>query len=78
MIVKPKIIVTVNVLYYRLDYKGILQSFIWQTHDEIPELYRVHKFLNFWKTNIEAPISEVHITHEENPNWRNVIYYANQ
>jgi uncharacterized protein Usg len=52
-------IVTVNVIYYRLDYTHLLQEFVWSTEDQIPELYRVHKFLWHWKHNIPAVIKEI-------------------
>ena len=54
-------IVTVNVLYWMPDYQNILQQFIWQTDDVIPEYPRVHKFLNYWYDNIDAVISEIEI-----------------
>lgn len=59
MIIKRKEIVIVNVLYYRCDYKNLLQSFVWETEDVVPEIPRVHMFLNYWKNNIEAIIKEV-------------------
>jgi uncharacterized protein Usg len=54
--------VLVNVIYFRPDYRSILQEFIWTTDDIVPELVRVHRFLNFWRMNLtEAPIYEVSI-----------------
>ena len=55
-------IVIVNVHYWMPDYTNILQEFIWQTEDLVPEIPRVHKFLNFWHENIDAVISEVQIS----------------
>jgi uncharacterized protein Usg len=55
-------LVTVNVLYYLPEYKNIIQEFIWQTNDRVPELVRVHKFLDHWDKNIEATIHEVRIS----------------
>lgn len=51
--------VLVCVRYYRLDYRNILQDFTWETEDYVPDIPRVHKFLNYWKDNIEATIKEV-------------------
>lgn len=31
--------------------------------DIVPELPQTHKFLNFWKDNIEAVIKEVQVAH---------------
>ena len=61
MIIIKNTIVTVNVLYWMPDYQNILQQFIWQTDDVIPEYPRVHKFLNYWHDNIEAVIEEIEI-----------------
>lgn len=61
MLIRPRIIATVEVLYWMPDYQNILQEFIWQTADIRPEFPRVHKFLNYWHDNIDAVISEVNI-----------------
>tara|TARA_Y100000004_G_scaffold100329_2_gene112472 strand:+ start:145 stop:378 length:234 start_codon:yes stop_codon:yes gene_type:complete len=55
-------LVIVNVNYWMPDYTNILQEFIWQTEDLVPEIPRVHKFLNFWHENIDAVISEVQVS----------------
>jgi len=65
MIIKRKQLVLLNVNYYLPDYTSIIQEFIWQTKDIAPELPRVHKFLNFWHHNIEAVISEVFVTYDD-------------
>lgn len=64
--------VTVNILYYQPAYKHLLQSFIWQTDDIVPEIPRIHKLLNYWKDNIDAVISEVLVSHSYKPDWRKV------
>ena len=65
MILRSIVIVEVN--YFRPDYRSLLQQFIWQTDDIIPEIPRVHKFLNYWKDNIDAVIQEVLVcTHGTN------------
>lgn len=56
---KPKRLVLVGVRYYIPDYTNILNEFYWQTEDFIPDIPRVHQFLDFWKNNIEATIKEV-------------------
>ena len=48
--------VTVNVNYWMPDYQNILQEFIWQTDDYVPQLPRVHKFMNFWYKEIDAVV----------------------
>ena len=46
MILRRKSIVTVDILYWMPDYDNILQEFVWQTKDVVPEIPRVHKFLD--------------------------------
>ena len=65
MILRRKSIVTVDLLYWMPDYNNVLQEFVWQTSDIIPEYPRVHRFLNYWQENIEAVISEVRIADAE-------------
>ena len=55
-------LVIVNVNYWMPDYTNILQEFVWQTEDLVPEIPRVHRFLNFWYENIDAVISEVQVS----------------
>ena len=65
MILRRKSIVTVDILYWMPDYNNVLQEFVWQTSDIVPEYPRVHRFLNYWQENIEAVISEVRIADAE-------------
>lgn len=52
---------TTEVLYYMPDHPKLLQSFVWQTLDLAPRYPRVRKFLDFWKTEIEAVIHSVRL-----------------
>ena len=61
MIIRRKSLVTVDILYWMPDYENILQQFIWQTKDVVPDIPRVHKFLNYWHDNIAAVIEEIEI-----------------
>ena len=54
-------VATVQVIYYIPDYLSIVQEFIWQTEDQLPEYPRITKFLNYWDKNIDGPIKEVYI-----------------
>ena len=53
---------TAEVLYYLPDHPSLLQSFLWQTLDKAPDYPRVHRFLDFWRREIEAVIHSVEIT----------------
>ena len=67
-----KVLATVDVLYWMPDYQDILQQFVWQTADIRPEYPRIHKFLNYWKDNIDAVIAEDKISDSEMARIRSV------
>jgi uncharacterized protein Usg len=48
------------------DHPSLLQEFIWQTEDTIPELIRIHRFLNHWQRNIDAAIQQIMLAVEDN------------
>lgn len=50
---------TAEVLYYMPDCPALLQRFLWQTLDLAPQFPRVHRFLDFWRREIEATIHSV-------------------
>ncbi|MET0182532.1 MAG: protein usg [Caulobacterales bacterium] len=52
---------TAEVLYYMPDHPALLQSFTWQTLDLAPKYPRIHKFLDYWKREIEAVIHSVRL-----------------
>jgi uncharacterized protein Usg len=50
---------TAEVTYYMPDHPSLLQTFIWQTLDLAPSYPRIHKFLDFWRAEIDAVIHSV-------------------
>lgn len=54
-----KSLITVDVFYFFPDFPLVIQEFVWQTDDIVPELPRVHKFLRYWENNIEGLIHHV-------------------
>lgn len=56
---------TAEVLYYLPDHPSLLQSFVWQTLDLAPAYPRLHKFLDFWRREIEAVIHSVQLASGE-------------
>jgi uncharacterized protein Usg len=52
---------TAEVLYYIPDHPALLQTFVWQTLDLAPEYPRIHRFLNFWRREIDAVIHSVRL-----------------
>ena len=56
---------TAEVLYYLPDHPSLLQSFVWQTLDLAPAYPRIHRFLDYWRCEIEAVIHSVHLASGE-------------
>src|SRR3972149_9994714 len=52
---------TVNILYYLPDSPNILQCFVWQCMDLPPRYPRIHRFLDYWRTNIEAALCHIEV-----------------
>ena len=50
---------TIKVIYYLPDYDHILQEFVFQQYDIVPEYPKLKKFIRFWRKNIEAEIHRV-------------------
>lgn len=59
-------VTTAEVLYYMPDHPSLLQSFVWQTLDLAPKYPRIHRFLNYWKAEIDAVIHSVRLATGEN------------
>jgi uncharacterized protein Usg len=53
---------TAEVLYYIPDHPLLLQSYLWQTLDEAPDFPRVHRFLDYWRREIQAVIHSVEVS----------------
>jgi uncharacterized protein Usg len=56
---------TAEILYYLPDHPSLLQSFIWQTLDLAPRYPRIHRFLDFWRAEIDAVIHSVRLASGE-------------
>ena len=60
MILFPKkSLVTIDVFYFYPDTPSLIQEFLWQTDDLVPEFPRIEKFLRYWETNIEGKIHHI-------------------
>ena len=66
IILRKWTVASVQVVYYIPDYMNLVNEFIWQTEDQLPEYPRITRFLDYWDKNIDGPIKEVYIyDHEE-------------
>ena len=58
-------LLTAEILYYRPDYRSVLQSFSWQTQDTAPSYPGLSKFLDHWRRNVQATIHSIRIAHAD-------------
>jgi uncharacterized protein Usg len=52
---------TAEILYHLPDHPSVLQTFIWQDLDIAPRYPELHKFLDFWKREIEGSLHSVRV-----------------
>lgn len=52
---------TAEIIYHLPDHPALLQTFIWQKFDVAPDFPELHKFLDFWRGNIEGRLHSVSI-----------------
>jgi uncharacterized protein Usg len=53
---------TAEVLYYMPAHPALLQRFLWQTLDVAPDFPRIHRFLEYWRREIDAVIHSVTVS----------------
>ena len=54
---------TAQILYRLPDHPSLLQSFLWQTYDLHPHFPELHKFIDFWRTNLEGALHSIVVSH---------------
>lgn len=52
---------TAEILYHLPDHPGILQSYIWQGMDIAPRFPVLHKFLDFWRRELDGEVHSVRL-----------------
>jgi uncharacterized protein Usg len=56
---------TANILYRLPDHPAMLQTFVWQHYDLAPAFPELHRFLDFWRREIEGPLHSVTVAHHK-------------
>jgi uncharacterized protein Usg len=59
--VKDYRLTTAEILYRIPDHPNVLQSYIWQGLDIAPQYPALHKFLEFWRRELEGPLHSVRV-----------------
>ncbi len=52
---------TAEILYRLPDHPGLLQSYIWQEMDIAPGYPVLHKFLDFWRRELDGELHSVRV-----------------
>lgn len=64
---------TAEILYHLPDFPDLLQAYIWQGLDRVPDFPRLNGFLTFWESELEGKLHSVRVAFvdEIQPNeWR--------
>ena len=56
---------TAKILYHMPDHVNILQEYIWQDYDILPNYPQLTKFLDFWAREIEGKLHSVYVGNKE-------------
>jgi len=54
---------TAEILYHMPDHPSVLQSFVWQRLDRVPDFPRLQKFLDFWAHNLDGKLHSVNVAY---------------
>ena len=60
-IVQDYRLTTAEILYHLPDHPNVLQTFIWQELDIAPAYPALHRFLDFWRREIEGRLHSVRV-----------------
>ncbi|MDH3920560.1 MAG: usg protein, partial [Rhodospirillales bacterium] len=47
---------TAEILYRLPDHPALLQSYIWQEYDLLPDYPVLHRFLDFWQRSLDGKL----------------------
>ena len=56
---------TAEILYRLPDHPSLLQSYVWQELDLLPEFPALKRFLDFWEKKLEGKLYAVKICHAD-------------
>ncbi len=55
---------TAHILYGMPDHPKLLQSYVWQSYDLAPQFPELHRFLDFWRRELDGPLHSVTVAHK--------------
>lgn len=54
---------TAEILYHMPDHDDLLQTYLWQDLDHIPDLPRLTAFLDFWQAKLDGRLHSVRVAY---------------
>jgi uncharacterized protein Usg len=54
---------TARILYRMPDHPDFLQAYVWQEYDLAPRFPELHKFLDFWRRELDGPLHSITVAH---------------
>ena len=54
---------TAEIIYHMPDHPKLLQSYIWQELDLLPEFPELSDFLDFWESHLDGRLHSVTVMH---------------
>ncbi|MEE8189953.1 MAG: Usg family protein [Kiloniellales bacterium] len=52
---------TAEILYHMPDYPHLLQSYLWQSLDRVPDFPKLNEFLGYWEKELDGKLHSVRI-----------------
>ncbi len=52
---------TAEIFYHMPDHHHLLQTFLWQELDQMPDLPRLNRFLQFWESELDGKLHTVRV-----------------
>ena len=52
---------TAEILYKMPEYPNLLQSYLWQSLDRVPDFPKLNEFLGFWEAKLDGTVHSVRI-----------------
>jgi uncharacterized protein Usg len=56
---------TAEIFYHLPDHPAILQSYVWQDYDQVPDFPVLETFLDFWKRELEGKLHSINVSYQE-------------
>ncbi len=54
---------TAEIFYHLPDYPDLLQTYIWQELDRIPDFPKLHEFLGLWERELDGKLHSIRVAY---------------